>query len=192
MTRALAAIALSLGLLFSLATAAHADDSSPGYVKPPYVCGPTQASSQVPCDQTPTTPPTTNPIKYCLGYGQGFPSNEPCPKPPDASCTLHPELFECHDPARTAPVPDAGIGQVEAPSTTVPPVAATAPAAPDEVSPTPVAPKTQHKAVQRVSAPPARLPATGSSSTLVIVAGLAALLVGAILILLAGRRAAVG
>lgn len=188
MTSALATIVLSLGLVLGFAQAAQAQD---GYVQPPFVCGPTQEPSQVPCDQVPTTPPTTNPIKYCLGYAQGFPSNQPCPRPPVDVCAVPVPPLECHpDYKMPPPVVDAGKEQV-APDRAVvtePSVAATVPA---EVSPTPVVLKTQHKATQRVSAAPARLPATGSSSTIVIVAGIGALLVGALL-LFAGRRGTVG
>jgi hypothetical protein len=137
-----AALLTGLGLVVLLAHPASADDA---YVKPPYVCGPVQAPSQVPCDQVPTTTPTTSAFKYCLGYGQQFPNDTPCPRPPSTSCRGSAQPLDC-DPTYNpkAPVADAGAGQT---ATTAPPVTA-------EVSSTTPITSAPQAATQRRSAPP--------------------------------------
>lgn len=180
-----------LVLVLAIVGIAHADDgSTPGYVKPPYVCGPTQAPSQVPCDQpgAPTTPPTTVELfKYCLGYPQQFPTDQPCPKPPDDICTVHPEEFTCHDPARTPAVARQPGGTV--PPTTQAPEAATTSTEPAQVSPAVAIVHTQHRATQRVSrAPASTLPTTGSSDTTPLtILGLVLVPVGVLLLVLTRR-----
>lgn len=149
MKRLLTATALGLGLVLTFATAAHADNT-PGYVEPPFSCGPTQAPSQVPCDQIPTVPTTAPLFRYCLGYPQQFPYGDPCPKPPVDNCSVHPEEYACSDPGRTAPVERVPGGTV-VPTTTAPPVATTGPPASVEVSSTVVVHQTQHRATQRRS-----------------------------------------
>lgn len=155
--RWITALAAAATLVLAFAHPASADD--PGYVKPPYVCGPTQMPSQVPCDQLPSTTTTTLAFKYCLGYPQQFPRNTPCPRPTDETCSLPSPPVDC-DPHYNPTPPVA-----PEPGGTVPPVTTTAPvASSDDVSATTTPIDTPHP-VQRRSAPPRRRVVTTTTTT---------------------------
>jgi hypothetical protein len=146
MTRTLAVILVSLGFVLALAHPASADPAvavpgTPGT----HVCDPEVAGGYVlpvgqpcPVHETPTTVAT----HFCLGYGQAFPLDVPCPKPPATGCAVHPEEISCQG-AKDPAVPDAGVGQV----------ATTAPAATAEVSSTTPVTSAPQAATQRRSAP---------------------------------------
>jgi LPXTG-motif cell wall-anchored protein len=99
-------------------------------------------------------------------------------------------------PPTTTTVPPTTVPPTTVPPTTVPPTTTPVTTTPVTTPPTTTQPTTAPTvqdtvaaAAPRPAAVPAALPTTGSSSTVVIVAGLGALLVGAIL-LFAGRRGA--
>jgi LPXTG-motif cell wall-anchored protein len=96
--------------------------------------------------------------------------------PPPTTTTVPPTTTTV--PPETTTVPPTTTPVTSPPTTTQP---TTAPTVEDTVAAPAVVPK------QVTTVAPTRLPTTGSSSTVVIVAGLGALLVGAIL-LFAGRR----
>lgn len=161
----LAGVLVGLVLVFAvLGVAAYADTAPtiPPYVKPPYVCGPTQMPSQVPCDQLPTTTTTTVAFKYCLGYPQQFPHDQPCPRPPDTSCQGSARPVDC-DPTYNPTPPVApepgGTVATTAPAPAVEPT--TAPAVDDTAPPVSV----QHRATQRRSGPPRRRVVSTTTTT---------------------------
>lgn len=153
----LAALVLAPLAVLSFARPAGAAD----YTPPPFVCGPTQEPSQVPCDQVPSTTTTTVPFKYCLGYPQQFPRHEPCPRPPDTSCQGSARPLDC-DPTYNPVAPVA-----QEPGVTVPP--ATAPVPTAVVSATSIVPDTATNAPrtsQRRTAPPRRRVVSMTTTTL--------------------------
>jgi hypothetical protein len=77
----------------------------PGYhLCDPEVSGGYWLPDGVPCKTPVTEAPA--PTKYCLGYSQPFPVDQPCPRPPDDNC--HASAApppECGDTTKPPPVP---------------------------------------------------------------------------------------
>lgn len=127
MKRTLVAITIALSSFAVLAHPAAADDPAPTTLPPVTFCPGWNPPMAPPC-LPPTIPTTLPPVvdtHYCLGYGQSFPKDMPCPRPPDDGCVLEPKPIDC-DPTYnpTPPVPDAGIGH---PVDTTPPTSAPVP-----------------------------------------------------------------
>lgn len=136
-------VLIGLLLVVTIVGIANADDTPPVTITAPSTTTtvpmvecpgwnpPLAVKQGTPCPPPPTA--ATHPdVHYCLGYGQAFAWDIPCPRPPVDICHTATPPLECSATYNsTPPISDAGAG---ATVTTPPPEAATAPPGTVEVS----------------------------------------------------------